>query len=66
LARAQAGGGLDWVAAGSAWQAERMTISLSSVGAERIPAWLERWSADAGDFECVRVDQHEHPPEGVV
>jgi hypothetical protein len=43
-----------------------MTISLSSVGAERIPAWLERWSADAGDFECVRVDQHEHPPEGVV
>jgi hypothetical protein len=42
LARAQAGGGLDWVAAGSAWQAERMTISLSSVGAERIPAWLEQ------------------------
>ena len=32
--------GIDWVAAGSGWQAERMTIRLIPVSAERIPAWL--------------------------
>jgi hypothetical protein len=34
--------GIDWVAAGLRWQAERMTIRLIPVSAERIPAWLER------------------------
>ncbi len=44
--------GIDWVAAGSGWQAERMTIRLIPVSAERIPALARALSGATNRAGC--------------